>query len=256
MKYIGLISVIVCLSLCSKAQDILISGTVLDSTRRFIVPAVKVSSTSGHFTYTDSSGSYNILVNQDDSINFTYRNKSTVWFPVRDIKYGYPFDISLQVNMGDKYNNMLREVIVIKKSYKQDSLEFREKYAKTFNSTTGGLRMSDGPSALYGGTPGLDPNEIINMFRFRRNRSLRVLQNRLLDQEQEKFINYRFSKSLVKRITGLKDGRDLETFMKAWRPDYEFAAYSTEIEFHTYILEAYRSWKQGILPSQNTEDNK
>jgi hypothetical protein len=65
-----------------------------------------------------------------DSIHFTYRNKSTVWFPVRDIKYGYPFDISLQVNMGDKYNNMLREVIIIKKSYREDSLEFRNKYAK------------------------------------------------------------------------------------------------------------------------------
>jgi hypothetical protein len=256
MKYIGLICLIICCSVKAQAQDVMISGTVLDSTRRFIVPAVKVTSTSGLITYTDSSGSYNILVKMTDSIHFTYRNKSTVWFPVRDIKYGYPFDISLQVKMGDKYNNMLREVIIIKKSYREDSLEFRNKYAKTFNSTTGGLRMSDGPSALYGGTPGLDPNEIINMFRFRRNRNLRALQDRLLSQEQEKFINYRFSKSLVKRITGLKDGKDLETFMKAWRPDYEFAAYSTEIEFHTYILEAYRSWKQGILPRPNTQDNK
>jgi hypothetical protein len=205
--------------------------------------------------YTDSSGSYSILVKKTDSINFTYRNKSTIWFPVSEIKYGYPFDISLQVSMADKYKS-LREVIVIKKSYKQDSVEFREKYAKVFNSSTGGLRLTDGPSALNGGTPGLDPNEIINMFRFRRNRSLRALQNRLITEEQEKFISYRFNKNLVKRITGLKDGKDLETFMKTWRPDYEFAAYSTEIEFHTYILEAYRSWKVGIFPRPATMDDK
>ena len=237
------------------AQDVYVQGTVLDSSRRYIVPAVKVMSTSGAVAYTDSSGSYGILVRKTDSINFTYRNKSTVWFPVSEMKYGYPFDISLQVSMADKYKS-LREVIVIKKSYKQDSLEFREKYARVFNSTTGGLRISDGPSALYGGTPGLDPNEIINMFRFRRNRSLRALQNRLLTEEQEKFISYRFNKTLVKRITGLKDGKDLDTFMKTWRPDYEFTAYSTEIEFHTYILEAYRSWKQGIFPRPAPTDNK
>jgi hypothetical protein len=77
-----------------------------------------------------------------------------------------------------------------------------------------------------------------------------MLQNRLMNEEQEKFINYRFSKSLVKRITGLKDGRDLETFMKAWRPDYEFTAYSTDLEFHTYILEAYRAWQKGLLPQR------
>ena len=101
MKTFGIICVLVCMALLTEAQEMLISGTVLDSTRRYIVPAVKVTSTSGHITYTDSSGSYNILVKKTDSINFTYRNKSTVWFPVADIKYGYPFDISLQVNELD-----------------------------------------------------------------------------------------------------------------------------------------------------------
>jgi hypothetical protein len=81
------------------------------------------------------------------------------------------------------------------------------------------------------------------------------LQNRLLTEEQDKFINYRFSKSLVKRITGLKDGKDLDTFMKAWKPDYEFCAFASEVEFHTYILEAYRSWKQGILPQRFPGEN-
>ena len=100
----------------------------------------------------------------------------------------------------------------------------------------------------HNGTPGLDPNEIINLFRFRRNRNLRALQDRLIAQEQDKFINYRFSKTLVKRITGLKDGRDLDTFMYAWKPDYEFTAFATDLEFHTYILEAYRRWERGIYP--------
>lgn len=246
MKYIYLACLITLLSTCLQAQEVMISGQVLDSSKRFILPSVKVMSTAGAITYTDSNGNYNILVTRKDSINFTYREKATRWFPVSDIKYGYPFDIALQVSMGDKYK-MLKEVIVIKKSYRQDSLEFRNKYARTFNASRGGLRLSES-NALYGGTPGLDPNEIINMFRFRRNRSLKSLQNRLMQEEADKFINYRFNKTLVKKITGLQDGKDLETFMKVWRPDYDLAANTTELEFHTYILEAYRSWKQGIFP--------
>lgn len=249
MKHLYAFTFIFFLSLQIIAQDTYVSGTVLDSSRRYIVAAVKVTSTSGTIVYTDSSGSYTILVSKSDSINFTYRNKSTIWFPVRDIKYGYPFDVALQVSMADKYK-MLKEVIVIKKSYREDSTEFRNKYNKVLGTSRGGFRISDGPSAALGGTPGFDPNEIINMFRFRRNRNLRMLQDRLMTEEQDKFINYRFSKSLVKRITGLKDGRDLETFMKAWRPDYEFTAYSTDLEFHTYILEAYRAWQKGLLPQR------
>jgi hypothetical protein len=231
------------------AQDFLLSGTVLDSSRQFILPSVKVSSTSGRVTYTDSLGSYNILVNSNDSVNFTYRNKSTMWYPVREIRNTRQFDISLRVTLRDAYKT-LKEVIVIKRSYREDSLENRLKYQKVLNASRGGLRLTESNAAM-GGTPGLDPNEIINLFRFRRNRNLRMLQNRLLQEEQDKFINYRFSKSLVKQITGLKDGRDLETFMKAWRPDYDFTAYSSELEFHSYILEAYRAWEKGMLPQRN-----
>jgi hypothetical protein len=141
MKQLYAFTFIFFLSLQVIAQDTYVSGTVLDSSRRYIVAAVKVTSTSGTIVYTDSSGSYTILVSKSDSINFTYRNKSTIWFPVRDIKYGYPFDVSLQVSMADKYK-MLKEVIVVKKSYREDSTEFRNKYNKVLGTSRGGFRIS------------------------------------------------------------------------------------------------------------------
>jgi hypothetical protein len=227
-------------------QDILVSGLVLDSTRKFILPNVKVTSTSGRVAYTDSTGTYNILASSNDSINFTYRNKPTMWYPVREMKNTRNFDIALQVTLSDGYKT-LREVILIGKSYRQDSIENRMKYQKVFNGSTGGLRINpSGGDNLYGGA-GLDPNEIINLFRFRRNRNLKALQNRLLQEESDKFIDYRFNKDLVKQITGFT-GSNLERFMKIWRPDYEFTALSTELEFHTYILEASRAYTRGEMP--------
>ncbi|HLO80816.1 MAG TPA: hypothetical protein VK166_07660 [Chitinophagaceae bacterium] len=232
-------------SLNAISQDIMVSGTVLDSTRKFILPNVKVTSTAGKVTYTDSVGTYNILVSPNDSINFTYRNKPTMWFPVREMKNTHSFDIALQVTLRDGYKT-LREVILIGKSYREDSLENRMKYQKVFNGSTGGLRINSGGDNIYGGA-GLDPNEIINLFRFRRNHNLKALQNRLLQEESDKFINYRFNKDLVKQITGFS-GSNLERFMKIWRPDYEFTALSSDLEFHTYILEASRAYTRGEMP--------
>jgi hypothetical protein len=243
-KILLIICIELLLAFSLPAQSIMVSGNVLDSTRKLIVPSVKVISSSGAITYTDSIGHYNILVNPSDSIAFIYRNKSTIWFPVSEIIYNKSFDIALQIRLQDRYQT-LQEVVVIGKSYRQDSIENRERYAKIFNGSTGGLRLTE--TSTLGGTPGLDPNEIINMFRFRRNRNLKSFQKRLLEEEADKFVRYRFNKPLVKRITGFQDAI-LESFMEAWKPSYDFAVSASEYNFHAYILEASNLYRQGIVP--------
>ncbi|MGL6268264.1 MAG: hypothetical protein ACRC2O_10055, partial [Chitinophagaceae bacterium] len=191
-------------------QDIMIRGYVYDSTRMLTIPQVKVTSTSGAISYTDSVGYYSILVSIRDSISFFFRGKSTAQFPVKDIRYQQGFDVSLRVTIQSRYQT-LKEVIVIGKSYREDSLENREKYRKAFGNSRG-LTLSE-TNPIMGGTPGLDPNSIINMFRFRRNKSIQRLQSRLLEEEAQKFINYRFNKATVKQLTGL-EGEQLLRFME------------------------------------------
>ena len=223
--------------------EILLRGTVYDSTRMVAIPMVRVTSTGGNVTYTDSIGQYRIPVTSRDSVAFFYRNRSTTLFPVREIKYHQGFDVSLQVTVGDKYKT-LKEVVVIKKTYRQDSIENREKYRKAFGFERG-LSVTTGGDIMGGA--GLDPNSIINLFRFRMQRSMRSLQNRLLAEEAEKFVNYRFNKNLVKNLTGL-EGLDLDRFMIVYRPSYEFTAATAEYQFYQYILDASRLYRQGILP--------
>lgn len=55
------------------------------------------------------------------------------------------------------------------------------------------------------------------MFRFKRNRSIESFQRRLLIEEEDKYISYRFNKALVRRLTQL-DGAVLDSFMLAFRP--------------------------------------
>jgi hypothetical protein len=223
-------------------SQIWITGKVYDSTRMVAIPFVKVTSAKGVTTFTDSLGRYGLTVDKKDSIHFTYRGKSTNYFPVSSIRYPAGFDISLQVTVQDRYQT-LKEVVVIGKSYKQDSVENREKYKSVFEFEGGGLQVTSQGN--------LDPISLINAFKFRRNKSMRSFRNRLIEEEQEKFVTSRFTKPLVKQITGMND-RDIDRFMLLWRPPYELVAFTEEYEFHQYILDASRYFKRGILPKRNT----
>lgn len=220
-----------------RAQFI-VSGSVLDKGKINLVSNVKVISTGGMFDMTDSMGRYSIPVKPGDSLYFVYNNKPTQKFAVNKIANPVQFDVSLHVFVESKYS-VLKEVIVYSKTYRQDSLENRQTYADVFEYKKPGLSTSITP----GGGVGADVNELINIFRFKRNKRLKAFQNRLEDQEREKYVNYRFNKLLVSRITGLKSPA-VDSFIVWYRPSYEFTAASDEITFNQYILNAYYQFKK------------
>jgi hypothetical protein len=88
---------------------------------------------------------------------------------------------------------------------------------------------------------GIDINELIRLFQFRKNKSTLRFQQRLLQQERDKFIDHRFNKPLVRKLTELS-GEALEKFMALYRPGYEFSLYSSDYDFQFYIKEAYKKF--------------
>ncbi len=226
-----------------------VSGTVYDSSKVNYVENVRVVSTGGLFTVTDSMGRYRILTSDKDSLIFYYNNKPTQKFIVKGISDPDHFDISLRLTIKGKYS-MLKEVTVFSKSYRQDSLENRMAYADIYDYTKPTIQSSMGSN----GVPGADINELINIFRFRRNKRLKAFQLRLETQEQEKYVNYRFNKITVKRITGM-EGPLLDTFLVWYRPEYEFTRNSDEMLFTQYILSAYYQFQKLLyVPPAKKED--
>ena len=218
-----------------------VSGTVYDSSKRNYVEKVRVESTGGKYSSTDSMGHYRITVSEKDSLTFIYNGKPTQKFAVKDIADLTQFDISLRVHVKSRYNT-LKEVVVIAKSYRQDSMENRQAYSEYYNFHKPTIKTGISPD----GAVGADVNEIINMFRFRRNKRLKAFRARLEQQEQEKFIDYRFNKAFVKRITQL-NGAELDSFMVRYRPPYEFASMADEVSFNRYILNASYKFKLEML---------
>ena len=228
-----------------------IKGTVYDSSRTYPLEVVSVLSTSGKGTVTNSEGHYEIDVTDKDSIWFSYLNKPTMKFPVLKIANPFAFDISLKVNIP-----VLKEVKIRPRSYRADSTQNREDYAKVFDYRKPGLRPV---TPQYGAGAGFDLDEIINMFRFKRNKSMAAFQQRLLAQEREKFVDHRFNKALVRRLTPLT-GNELDSFMLVYRPPYEFTLLTSDYDFQEYIREAYRRYLNGLPPipflKPGEEDNR
>jgi len=225
------------------AQNIKLSGTVYDHFNKKPLDAVTVLTSSGSKTITDSTGKFAIIVTQKDSVWFSYLSKNTQKYSIDTISDLSNFEIALYVAA-----NWLPAVKVRNSNYTFDSIQNRLEYAKVFNFKKPGLKFSSSsstPSSYIPGsvTAGLDLDEIINMFRFKRNRQLLSMQERLIQQEQDKYINHRFTKYLTQKLTSLT-GSSLDTFMSIYRPSYELLLTMNDIELGHYIQQCYKLYEQ------------
>ena len=196
-----------------------VKGTVYDSSRIYRIEAVTVMSSNGRMAITDSLGRYQINVGEKDSIWFSFLGKPTPKYPVLKIPDINQFDIALRLK-----SNIMQEVRIKSRNYREESIQNRKDYA---NMT------SIGPTGA-----GIDLDELIRVFQFRKNKSMEKFRERLEEQERQKFIDHRFSKALIKRLTGL-DGDALNIFMLKYRPSYAFALTATEYDFQMYIKKCF-----------------
>ena len=148
------------------------------------------------------------------------------------------FDISLLVKVKQKYK-LLNPVTVFTNSYQRDSLENREEYASVLGKSKSGFRSTYEP----GGAAGVDVDALVGMFQFRKNKQRLAFQNRLIEQEENNYIDYRFSPRTITRVTGLK-GEELKKYRNLYRPTYFFVANSTLTQFYDYILQTSYAFKK------------
>ncbi|HEY4110065.1 carboxypeptidase-like regulatory domain-containing protein [Puia sp.] len=217
--------------------QVTIKGTVYDQTQRFVLPAVSVMSSSGIGTVTDSAGRYHIRVPSGDSISFSYLGRKTSMFPVSEIPVGVPFDMSLAVAIDS-----LPTVLVREPNYRVDSLENRKEYQKVFDYAPGYLKnMKSSNMRRPGFGVGLDLDMLLNP---KANRRMLALQKRLEDEEQDKYIDHRWNRAMVRRVTGLEPPK-LDSFMRQYRPTYSFVqSCDTDYEFYKYIQEWGRIFEE------------
>jgi hypothetical protein len=221
----------------ARAQDqVVVHGTVYNMYRTRPLDGVSVLTTSGRGTTTDSNGNYYITVPPEDSIWFSYLGRSTAKYAISSVRTYSNFDVALHVDPLE-----LKEVRVMPQNYRMDSIQNRKDYSKVFDFKKPGFKITS-PSSNGGLGAGIDLDELINVFRFQRTKRIQAFQNRLVEEEQEKSVDHRFSHYTVKKITHL-DGPELDSFMVKYRPSFEFSKHATDYDFFDYIKLAYKQYK-------------
>lgn len=215
-----------------------VTGTVFEMNRSFPLGNVSVLSVKGRGTITDSLGHYSMVVAEDDSLFFSYLGKPTPKYAISSIPALDQFDISLHVNV-----TTLKEVRVMPPSYKRDSIQNRLDYAKAFDFKKPGLGISNSPPGSGNFGVGLDLDQLINVFRFRKNRSMAAFQERLETEEKEKYVEQHFSRAKIRKVTGLT-GPDIDTFSRYYSPPYEFVIIASEYELLEYMKKAGDQYKR------------
>lgn len=218
--------------------QVTVHGTVYNMYRTRPLDRVSVMSTSGGGTITDSNGYYEITVPSLDSIYFSYLGRTTVKYPVRDINTLSNFDIALHVDP-----TTLKEVSVMPRSYHLDSLQNRKDYEKYFDfKKPNPFTLADGSSGLGMGA-GLDLDQIIRYFQFDRTKRLLAFQRRLVEDEEDKYVDHRFNPSMVLKVTRLQ-GDELDSFMAKYRPSYSFCKRATDYDLMEYTKLAFTEYQK------------
>lgn len=213
-----------------------VKGHVLDSSRLYPIDGVTVQSTGGRITATDSTGLYTIDVSEKDSIWFSFLGRPTPKYAVLKIADPMQFDIALRLKA-----DVMKEVRIRTRNYKEDSVQNRRDYAKAFNFRRPSLGTM---TSISGSGVGFDIAEIIRLFQFRKNRNAEKFRERLEQEERDKFIDHRFTKGLVKRLTGITEEAELTDFMARYRPTFEFTTGTSDYEFQFFIKLAYEEYKK------------
>jgi hypothetical protein len=210
--------------------QVIIRGTVYDHSEGKPLPGVSVLAVSGAGTSTDSLGHYSIRLAFGDSLYCSWLGKVTVKYAVKDIPPEQPFNLT--VEEISVRSLPVFSVFSADRNYYEDSINNRQHYGKSFDYESRGAADGFKMSQRGGFGVGLDLKSLLSPGDD--NRAL-ALQQRLEENEKDKYIDHRFNKALVKKITHLESPA-LDLFMELYRPSYDaLHQFETEYDYYQWI---------------------
>lgn len=211
---------------CSKlfAQETSVAGIIFDVDSKDRLSRVNVKNlTTGADVYNNINGVFTIDAQTGDKLVFSQ------WEHLPDtikVQNYVPLAVYLKrVSIQLKQVNIFDTLMDPKKRMEAKKRDYSKAYgslaSNDFLSLTPGLGVGLGIDAIYNALS-------------RSGRNAAHLRETIEGDYRQDVIDYRFNKTLVGRITGLKDPA-LTDFMRRYRPGYFFLSNATEYEFITSI---------------------
>ncbi len=225
VKYIlaGLLMVVGCLPI--KAQ--ILRGSVKDGATDVLLTAVKITNErTQQSVYTDTKGNYSLSAEKGDPVLFSlvgYQEQSYIVPASMGVAEMF---ISLFQLSYDLEEFTLRNRFT---AYQRDSMERRSTYQRALARRKGGGLMS--------------PVSFVAEKLSGRSKRTFQFQKDFHHWEQEKFIDSRYTPSLVQSQTHLT-GDSIAHFMNSHPMPFDFARAASDLELKVWVREQYKAWLQ------------
>jgi hypothetical protein len=213
------------------AQGKKVDGIVFDKYTNDRIAIVNVlNATTGHAVYNNLKGEYAIEAQVGDILIFTKQDYFSDTVKVENFNsqaiYLKRTAIQLsEVTIRDTVLNPLDRLAATKRDY---------------NKIYGVLDNKNILSTSPGGGAGIGIDALYNIFS-RSGHNAERLRNEIQSDYYQNVIDYRFNRTFVGRITGLKD-EQLTEFMRRYRPGYWFVVNASEYDFITSIKANYKRY--------------
>jgi hypothetical protein len=213
------------------SQEKSIAGIVFDRESQGRIAKINVVNlNSGQSVYNNLNGVFTIEAQPGDLLVFQRQEYISDTVKVQNT-------IPIAVYMR-RSSIQLKEVTIV-----DTALTPEKKLAETkreYNKVYGSLAYHDFLSTPSSGGAGLSIDALYNAFS-RSGRNAKHLRNIIDRDYKQDVIDFRFNRSLVEKITGLKD-KKLTDFMQKYRPGYFFVLNASDYEFITSIKTNYRRY--------------
>jgi hypothetical protein len=186
-------------------------------------------------TQSTMGGSYEIAVDEGDTVIFSSIGYRPDTLPVAYYMLSNSYDITLVPATG----TLSAITLYSYDRFRKDSLQRRSEYGYLLDQKN---TLVNRKTASKGFGITISPLSYFSA----KQKAQRKLKKRLKEQEKESFIDSRFSKQFVYRITGLAPS-SLKLFMALYRPSYTFCRKSGEDEMILYVSEKLKLFKERKL---------
>lgn len=190
--------------------------------------------TAQRYDLSDEDGSYRIQVAPGDHVAFSAVGHMPDTITVTASMMTASFPVFLEIKA-----QTLQAARVEFTNYQLDSMDRRREYSWVYDHGNESKLEHDRKSDGVGVT--------MNIFRNTSSaaKQRERLQKRLAKEEQDYYVDFRYNKDYVGKITHLK-GDSLKTFMQKFRPSYDYCRKAATVDILVYINDCYKQFVKPV----------
>jgi hypothetical protein len=216
------------LSIKGNAQQFLTGKVYVKGSSDTLISVSIHNITTQRYDLSDEDGSYRIQASPGDHIAFSSvgHKTDTVTVTASILTAAYPVYLEIKPQT-------LQAARVEYNNYQLDSMDRRREYAWIYDRGTTPRFSQD----RKGDGVGVEMNIFRNTSTPAKQRER--LEKRLAREEQDYYVDFRYNKEYVAKITHLQ-GDSLKTFMKKYRPSYDYCRKAAMVDILVYINDCYK----------------